>query len=282
MAEDWSHEEVEVTVADYFDMLDKELRGLEYNKTAHRRRLAGLLKNRSDSAIERKHQNISAALNDLGFPYITGYKPLSNYQLLLFAVVSDRLEKSLALTSVVRDQVNLPIVLPKVDDILSSLVDPPTPSTREYHSVSFVRDRAPTPRHVDYLSQEASNGSLGLAGERFVIEFEKERLIRARKERLAAKIEHISATRGDSAGFDILSFDDNGRERFIEVKTTAYGSLTPFFVTRNELDTSRKADAGYYLYRAFEFRRRPKLFAKQGPLDRSFSLDPSQYVAKLA
>ncbi len=27
MGEDWSHEEVEATVADYFNMWDKELRG---------------------------------------------------------------------------------------------------------------------------------------------------------------------------------------------------------------------------------------------------------------
>ncbi len=57
--QDWSNQEVEATVADYFDMLDKELRHVEYNKTAHRRFLATLLNKRSDAAIERKHQNIS-------------------------------------------------------------------------------------------------------------------------------------------------------------------------------------------------------------------------------
>ena len=41
MADDWSREEVEATVADYFDMLGQELHGQNYNKSAHRRRLAG-------------------------------------------------------------------------------------------------------------------------------------------------------------------------------------------------------------------------------------------------
>jgi len=36
MGEDWSRVEVETTVADYFGMLDKEIRGIAYNKTEHR------------------------------------------------------------------------------------------------------------------------------------------------------------------------------------------------------------------------------------------------------
>jgi len=87
MAEDWSRQEVEATVEDYFAMLHAELRAEPFNKTQHRRHLASLLRARSDGAIERKHQNISAVLIELGFPYIQGYKPLSNYQQLLFDVV---------------------------------------------------------------------------------------------------------------------------------------------------------------------------------------------------
>jgi hypothetical protein len=40
MGEDWSHEEVEAITADYFNMLDNELHGLDYNKTEHRQNLA--------------------------------------------------------------------------------------------------------------------------------------------------------------------------------------------------------------------------------------------------
>jgi hypothetical protein len=83
LPQDWSREEVEATVADYFAMLDQELRGLDYSKTQHRRALSLLVNQRTDAAIERKHQNISAILRELGFPYIFGYKPLPNYQQLL-------------------------------------------------------------------------------------------------------------------------------------------------------------------------------------------------------
>ena len=43
MGDFWSHEEVEAIVADYFKMLDNELRGIHYNKTEHRRALSILL-----------------------------------------------------------------------------------------------------------------------------------------------------------------------------------------------------------------------------------------------
>src|SRR5437899_3120271 len=91
MSDDWSREEVEATVSDYFDMLAMELRGEPFNKAEHNRDLQKLLANRTKGAIEKKHQNISAVLIELGYPYIDGYKPLGNYQQLLYGVVEDRL-----------------------------------------------------------------------------------------------------------------------------------------------------------------------------------------------
>ena len=38
---DWSRLEVEATVSDYLAMLAKELAGVPYNKTTHRRQLVG-------------------------------------------------------------------------------------------------------------------------------------------------------------------------------------------------------------------------------------------------
>ena len=134
---------------------------------------------------------------------------------------------------------------------------------------------------VDYLAQEAINLSLGAAGEQFVIRFEQARLIQARRDNLASRVEHIAVTRGNGAGYDVLSFETTGQERLIEVKTTSYGPLTPFFVTRNEVDVSQRTAAKYYLYRTFDFRRLPKIFTKQGAIDRSFKLDPTQYVASI-
>jgi len=282
MGEDWSREEVEATVASYFDMLDSQLRGLAYSKTAHRRQLAALLQMRSDGAIERKHQNISAVLMDLGFPCIAGYKPLRNYQRLLHDTVAGHFENHQSLVELVRVQVDQPAVVPVVDDILGALVDAPKPDPLDRRQAGLrIREQPSTRSGVDYLAREAHNRSLGAAGEEFVVRFEIARLLAARRETLASRVERVSVTRGDSIGFDVLSFDTSGRERFIEVKTTAYGRLTPFFVTKNEVSVSDEADDGYFLYRAFEFRHRPRLFTKQGPLQHSFDLNPSQYLARV-
>jgi len=79
--EDWTDAEVTAVVEDYLQMLAAELAGRAYSKAEHRRRLRPrLLPGRSQQAIEFKHANISAVLNRLGLPYISGYQPRGNYQ----------------------------------------------------------------------------------------------------------------------------------------------------------------------------------------------------------
>ena len=175
--------------------------------------MAALLNHRTDGAIERKHQNISAILIELGFVYVVGYKPLRNYQQLLFETVENRLAQSQLLADVVRQQVSEPAPVPTVDDILASLVDPPVPdadSTK--YRPSVARERLRPQQGVDYLAIEAVNRSLGAAGEEFVLRFEVARLVRAGQDRLAARVDRVSETRGDGLGYDVLSFETSGRE----------------------------------------------------------------------
>jgi len=160
-------------------------------------------------------------------------------------------------------------------------VKPPSIPTLEKQKLRTEVRESIVKYSVDYLAQEATNLSLGTAGEQFVIRFEQARLIHARRDNLASRVEHIAVTRGSGAGYDVLSFETTGQERLTEVKTTSYGLLTPFFVNRNEVDVSQRTAAKYYLYRTFDFRRQPKIFTKQGAIDRSFKLDPTQYVASI-
>jgi hypothetical protein len=108
------------------------------------------------------------------------------------------------------------------------------------------------------------------------------RLLSLRRDHLAQRVERVSATRGDGLGYDILSFESSGADRLIEVKTTAYGQDTRFFVSRNELAFSREQDAAFHLYRVFAFRKSPKLYMRQDALDRGFALDPETYKARTA
>lgn len=280
MADGWSPFEVEATVADYFDMLTEEMHGRDYNKTAHRRTLRAFLNDRSDAAIELKHQNISAILNELGFRAIDGYKPRSNYQRLLYEVVDEHLERRPDLRLLLQREVAEPAAVPTVDDILAVLVTAPSPEARP-HSWGEARERPATRPKVDYLALEARNRSLGLAGEEFVVRYEIARLESEGAGRLASKIEHVAKTRGDGLGFDVLSYEADGRDRFIEVKTTAYGPSTPFYVTPNEANVSARERERFHLYRPFSFRRAPKLFMKPGPIGESFDLIASEFRATI-
>lgn len=114
MPEDWSREEVEAAVSDYFDMLAAEMKGLAYNKAEHNRLLRQVVTRRSKGSIEKKHQNTSAVLIELGYPYINGYKPLRNCQDLMREVIQERLEiaaKS-GLDELIRRLVNDKVVMP--------------------------------------------------------------------------------------------------------------------------------------------------------------------------
>lgn len=274
---DWSREEVEATVSDYLEMLAADLSGVPYNKASHRRRLLERLNNRSEASIEFKHANISAVLIDLGFPYIAGYKPRSNYQSLLFDVVADRLAASSRLLEVAAADAEQPIVVPEVDDILSVLTSPPQVTSRD-RTMSEPSGRR-VPFAVDYLEREARNRSLGAAGEEFVINYERARLIRSGRDRLAGRIEHVSRLRGDGEGFDILSFEESGQERLIEVKTTKYGQETPFFLSRNELAVSESRLDRYHLYRLFRFKVAPQLFILDGAISKTCALQAASYIA---
>ena len=278
MAEHWSQFEVEATVSDYFEMLVMELRGEEYNKAGHNRNLQRLLNKRTKASIELKHQNISAVLIELGYPYIDGYKPKRNYQQLLYTVVDERLAGAVKLNEAAAAAVEKPLEEPPaVSDVLSILVAAPV---RESDKPKLY-DPANVRRSVrrDYLETESRNRTLGLSGEKLVIQFEYERLGRAGKKDLANRIEHVAKTKGDNLGYDVLSFETDGRERLIEVKTTRFGALTPFFASKNEVEISAERENEYQLYRLFNFIAQPKLFMLAGALRNTCTLDPIQFAA---
>lgn len=283
MSEDWSPAEVEATVSDYFAMLTKELRREPLNKAEHNRLLLALLPNRSRGAIEFKHANISAVLIELGQPYVDGYKRRSNYQDLLREIVADQLSANTALQILIQQAVEQPVrSVPAFGDLADIIVPAPV---RETGRDAWRERRQPAhrPRQpINYLEREARNTSLGLAGEQFILRVEHARLWEAGKRRLADRVEHVAKTQGDGLGYDIMSYDADGRERLIEVKTTRYGAMTPFFATRNEVAVSEERAAQYHVYRVFKFDAEPpKVFMLPGSLRLSCILDPVHYQASL-
>jgi len=277
--DDWSQWEVEACVADYLAMLTLELNGQRYSKAAHARALIHKLDGRSRPSIEFKHCNISAVLLELGYPPLNGYKPRGNFQGLLLDVVEAQVQTNAALQEAAQAFVLKPAVASAGSIDRAVWVPAPRPSRLREAPACYSPRFSPAKR--DYLVQEARNRSLGRAGELFVLELEARRLHAAGRKALSERIEHVAATQGDGLGFDVLSFETDGRERLIEVKTTALGELTPFFVSRNELARSEADAPRYQLYRVFDFRDRARLFQLPGAIAASCALEPTTYLARI-
>lgn len=275
----WTRLEVDATVASYFRMLEAGLRGESFNKTEHRNALLPLLDGRSKGAVERKHQNISAILIEEHVPYISGYKPLGNYQGLLREVVLEQLSIRDETRALIETEVARVPDVPALPDLSAIWDDPPKPRPGMDRTRKAPATAARAP--VDYLAMEARNAALGLAGEQFVLQLEQLRLERAGLGRLASRVSHVSVERGDGLGYDILSYETDTRERLIEVKTTKFGEYTPFYVSRNEVDVSTRSAEQYYLYRLHSFGKRTRLFTMAGALNETFDLQASSFLARI-
>lgn len=282
MSNNWSREEVEATVADYLHMWMLEQAAQRYSKTEHRLALMPKLHNRTEAAVELKHQNISAILMEHGWQNIPGYKPRGNYQRLLADVVAAQIMADRTFDIAAATAADQPAVVPLLSSFEGIFVERPkvVNSAQEERAPYFVAKNPVLKR--DYLDREARNASLGKAGEEFVVAFEQRRLHALGRKELANKVEHVASTKGDGLGFDVHSFDANGQDRFIEVKTTAWGKETPFFISSNELAFSNDFAEEFHLYRVFDFRKSPHIFDLPGAVEANCLLDPVSYVGRFS
>jgi hypothetical protein len=268
---DWSKLEVDLIVADYFNMLQKELSHTHYNKTQQRQALLPLLNGRSEGSIEFKHQNISAALAKMGLPYIKGYKPRANLQGLLEEVVANYVhEHFIILEPLFRKFAEeIPVKETyKTVDYRKAISDAPTTSEVK-ESKSIYRAVK-----INFIELEQNNRLLGEKGEEYVVEYERWRLISEGKEALANSIEWVSKEKGDGLGYDILSKNTDGSDRYIEVKTTKLTKETPFFVSRREVNFASDHAAFFYFFRVFDFGDNTHFFIKQGRYEDFCQLKP--------
>ncbi|HUS86473.1 MAG TPA: DUF3883 domain-containing protein [Bacteroidales bacterium] len=273
MALTWTDNEINLIVEDYFSMLRTELAGGTFNKANHRRALLPLLNSRSEGSIEFKHQNISAVLARLGQPFIRGYLPRYNYQKVLEDKVLDYLIGNRNIEEDFRIFSEKEVVLPKKIHFDKLIVDAPVIGEVKEPTNAYTR----SPIKVNYLEKEQNNRKLGEKGEELVLEYEKWELRRLGKDSLADTIRWIAIEEGDGAGFDILSRYTNGKDKYIEVKTTKLSKEAPFYFSRNELLFSKDHSENFHLFRLFNFEKNTKMFTKVGSLDSICNSIPVTY-----
>ena len=167
----------------------------------------------------------------------------------------------------------------------------------DYSSLSFIQVPVPTiarktktnstyiRKDSNYTRREKNKKLLGDIGEEIVLTFEKKRLTQMGRQDLAEKIEHVSKTKGDGLGYDILSYDvvnDTVSEKFIEVKATTGNSTKPFDISSNEVDVSELYPEQYFIYRVFNIHNKmasASFYVMKGSVRSNFNLEATSYKA---
>jgi len=154
-------------------------------------------------------------------------------------------------------------------------VDPPTITSEQPLPVRLQR----LIRKFDPVERDKRNRVLGIAGEEFVLNIERRKLVEADRPDLARKVRWVTQEEGDGAGYDIYSFSAAGKERLLEVKTTNGSAKTPFFVSRNEYDLSQERASEWLLYRVHKFATHPRIFVIAPPVEHFAHLSPESWRA---
>ncbi len=137
-------------------------------------------------------------------------------------------------------------------------------------------------RVIDYIEQNKINQELGYWGEAFVFNYER-KCVKKYNLSEEKQVIWVSKDEGDGLGYDILSYDSEGNEKYIEVKTTVGGEKTSFYITANELMKSEEVKEQYFLYRVYDFdmkKKHGKLSVKNGSL-KEFCIMPQVYKVEL-
>jgi len=141
---------------------------------------------------------------------------------------------------------------------------------REFNSVG---------QEVDFLKKHQSQIISGKMAEETVMKYEVEYLTQKGRVDLANKISDV--TKDYAKGYDILSFEINGNEKQIEVKSiNNINGLKKFYISDNELNKS-KLLTNYYIYFVYQAGKEKEqiFYIKQPDLfdDKIFRIKPLNF-----
>nr|WP_271587424.1 DUF3883 domain-containing protein [Bradyrhizobium sp. CCBAU 53415] len=270
MGTDWTANQVAAVVANYFMMLERERLGEPIVKAELYRQLASEV-GRSTKSIEWKLRNVSAVLEEIGIPWLPGLLPAHNYQDALVEAVGAQVAlHPQLLTDPAASEPRFTAAGVPV------LVDPPAFGNSD-------RDQRPEAlrrlvRTYDPAERDELNRSLGRAGERMIIDFERLRLRRVGRDDLASKVRWVSDLDGDHLGYDIRSFEPDGEERLMEVKTTNGHARTRFWLSANQCEIAASNPDIYRVRRVYHFRNGAQMFDAKPPLEAGLLMKADKYV----
>lgn len=149
-----------------------------------------------------------------------------------------------------------------------NLKDFPPIESLKFDYVELQTDELPEPTEkkknketkVDYSNRSRKFKRIGDRGEQIVLRAEKQFLKKNGRKDLAKLVDQISE-RDDSAGYDIKSYELNGTEKLIEVKSTLQKiGNSNIFLSANELQVAENKE-NYYFYIIYEVgSKKPKIW----------------------
>ena len=131
-------------------------------------------------------------------------------------------------------------------------------------------------RDVDFETQTKEQKELGDAGEELVKQHEIKEL---QNRGMHAKARQVRIAK-PGEGFDVYSFDEEGREKFIEVKTTTGSWKNRFYLTRHEIKFMRENKSSYSLFRVYNFdeeNNSGEFFELKNRIETRLLMEPTQF-----
>ena len=178
-------------------------------------------------------------------------------------VVSQTDNKSSAIT---HDKTNLDIldypITESAEEIELNIADSPTITSKSKSNSNKVR----TKEDINYSEQQTISQKIGDRGEELVLRNEIEKIKQwGLPDEILSKVRRVSLE-SDDYGFDILSFDKDGNERYLEVKTTkTNGKNFSFILTRNEFEHAKTYGSRYSFVIVFDILCNPRIWYMGNP-----------------
>jgi len=139
---------------------------------------------------------------------------------------------------------------------------------------------------IDFEKENKKHRRLGERGELIVLNAERDSLKKMGEADLPNRIRQISKE-NTSAGYDILSFEEDGREKYIEVKSTnnSPSGKANFLITINECEKAKEIK-NYYIYIVFNVKsKNPKIWRLRDPFSlqgKGFTLTPISFRVEIS
>lgn len=163
------------------------------------------------------------------------------------------------------------------EEVTMSITTPHETRTKQKAAKEKVRWK----ENIDYAEQQRISQKIGDRGEELVLMSEIQKV----KEwglpaEMVEQVRRVSLE-SDDYGFDILSFDKDGNERYLEVKSTKQSKKDfSFILTRNEFEHAKAYGNNYSFVIVFDILNQPRIWYMGNPFLKEpykVNIQPTQY-----